>query len=109
MLKSIKVSDTDLKRLKTVNYFRKKVNLKFDNFLKKETLAHVFSCEFCEISKTFFTEHLWATASVYSLVIIKFFRFFDYLIVLNEVSVNYWQNIPTVRWKLLAMKLDTFL
>ena len=32
---------------------------------KKETLAHMFSCEFCEISKnTFFTEHLWATASV---------------------------------------------
>ena len=31
---------------------------------KKETLAQVFFCEFCEISKnTFFTEHLWATAS----------------------------------------------
>ena len=29
------------------------------NFIKKETLAQVFSCEFCEISKnTFFTEHL---------------------------------------------------
>ena len=34
------------------------------NFIKKETLAQVFSCEFCEISKnTFFTEHLRATAS----------------------------------------------
>ena len=31
---------------------------------KKETLATVFSCEFCEIFKnTFFTEHLWTTAS----------------------------------------------
>ena len=30
------------------------------NFLKKETLAQVFSCEFCETSKnTVFTEHLW--------------------------------------------------
>ena len=30
------------------------------NFIKKETLALVFSCEFCEIYKnTFFTEHLW--------------------------------------------------
>ena len=30
------------------------------NFIKKETPAQVFSCEFCEISKnTFFTEHLW--------------------------------------------------
>ena len=33
--------------------------------LKKETLAKVFSYEFCEISKnTYFTEHLWTTASV---------------------------------------------
>ena len=33
------------------------------SFIKKETLAQVFSCEFYEISKnTFFTEHLWATA-----------------------------------------------
>ena len=29
------------------------------NFIKKETLAHVFSCEFCEIFKnTFFAEYL---------------------------------------------------
>ena len=29
------------------------------NFIKKETLAQVFSCEFCEIFKnTFFIEHL---------------------------------------------------
>ena len=35
------------------------------NVIKKETLAQVFSCEFCQISKnTFFTEHLWATASI---------------------------------------------
>ena len=35
------------------------------NFIKKEIPAQVFSCEFCEISKnTFFTEHLWTTASV---------------------------------------------
>ena len=34
------------------------------NFIKKETLGQVFSCEFCEISKdTFFTEHHRATAS----------------------------------------------
>ena len=34
------------------------------NFVKKETLAQVFSSEFCEISKnTFFIEHLWATGS----------------------------------------------
>ena len=29
------------------------------NFIKKEILAQVFSCEFCEIFKsTFFTEHI---------------------------------------------------
>ena len=34
------------------------------NFIKKETLAQVFSCELCEFLKnTFFTEHLWTTAS----------------------------------------------
>ena len=34
-------------------------------FIKKETLAQMFSCEFCKISKnTFLTEHLWATGSV---------------------------------------------
>ena len=32
--------------------------------LLKEALAQVFSSEFCEISRnTFFTEHLWTTAS----------------------------------------------
>ena len=34
------------------------------NIIKKETLAQVFSCEFCYIYKSSsFTEHLWATAS----------------------------------------------
>ena len=33
------------------------------NFIKKETLAQVFSCEFCKISKnTFSMEHIRATA-----------------------------------------------
>ena len=35
------------------------------NFIKKETLAQVISCGFCEIYKNiFFIEHLWTTASV---------------------------------------------
>ena len=39
-------------------------SLLFNNFIKKEALAQAFSCEFCEIFKnTFFTDHLWATAS----------------------------------------------
>ena len=41
-------------------------NVSRNEELKKETLARVFFCEFCEICKnTFFTEHLRATASVH--------------------------------------------
>ena len=37
------------------------------NFIKKDSVVQVFSCEFCEISKNaFFIEHLRATASVWS-------------------------------------------
>ena len=36
------------------------------DLFKEETLAQVFSCEFCEISKnTFFAEHIRATAPVF--------------------------------------------
>ena len=46
-------------------FFKKIADLpKVCNFIKKETLALVFSCEVCKISKnTFFTEHFLATAS----------------------------------------------
>ena len=44
------------------------------NFIKKETLAQVFSCEFCEIFKSiFFTEHLRMNASTFRKVILKNF------------------------------------
>ena len=44
--------------------FLKKVAGLGCNVIKKETLAQVFSREFCEISKnTFFREHLWTNAS----------------------------------------------
>ena len=43
--------------------------------LKKETLAQVFSCEFCEIFKnTFCTENLRMTVSVVSTELYKIFR-----------------------------------
>ena len=49
------------------------------NFIKKGTLAQVFSCESCEISKNiFFTEHLLATASCFSqLIMLKYFSFLN--------------------------------
>ena len=52
--------------------FNKVAGLRPKAFIKKETLAQVFSCQFCDISKnTFFTEHLWATASRY----VEWFKF----------------------------------
>ena len=40
------------------------IKLQACNFIKKESLAQVFSCEFCEISKnSFFIEYFWTTAS----------------------------------------------
>ena len=45
------------------------------NFIKKETLAQLFSCEFCEISKNnFLTEHLRTTASVTLLQLHTYFH-----------------------------------
>ena len=44
--------------------FHRKTPVLKPHFIKKEALVRVFSCEFCEISKnTFFSEHLWTTAS----------------------------------------------
>ena len=50
-------------------FFNKVAGLKPEacNFIKKETLAQAFSCEFCKISKnTFFIELLGMNASVYT-------------------------------------------
>ena len=45
-------------------FLNKVAGLKDCNFIKKGTLAQVFSCEFCKISmKTFSTEHIQTTAS----------------------------------------------
>ena len=54
------------------SFFNKVEGLKASNLIKKETLAQVFSCEFCEISKaTFSTEYLRTTASALLLSIRK--------------------------------------
>ena len=46
-------------------FYEKRCSYEACNFIKKETLAQVLSCEFCKISKnTFFTEHLWTTTLV---------------------------------------------
>ena len=53
------------------------------NFIKKETLAQVFSCEFCEISKnTFLTEHIWTIASEFlrQLQEVKIFDWYMFIV-----------------------------
>ena len=60
----LKISQNSQENTCVIVYFSIKLQAHTCNFVKKETLAQVFSCEFCEISKNnFFTEHLWATAS----------------------------------------------
>ena len=63
-------------------FFKKVAGLRPATLLKNETLAQVFSCEFCEISKnTFFTERLWTTVSAY--------RFRKVVLFDNTVNVFY--------------------
>ena len=61
-------------------YFNKVAGLTC-NFIKIETLAQVFSCEFSKISKNnIFTEYVWATASIthtqdeYILIVFFYFQ-----------------------------------
>ena len=49
-----------------------KLQVSVCNFIKKETLEQLLSCEFRKISKnTFFTEHLRSTASLKSSLLNK--------------------------------------
>ena len=67
--------------------------------IKKETLAQIFSCEFCKISKnTFFAEHLWATASKQVTVPLQYLQTAKSLISsyrrTGETNLShYWQNL----------------
>ena len=45
--------------LRSATLLKKRLWPQASNFIKKEALVQVFSCEFCEIPKnTFFTEHI---------------------------------------------------
>ena len=61
----VHVKDKTFNRSSCLRCSMKKGVIRKPATLWKETLAQVFSCEFCKISKnTFFTEHLWSIASV---------------------------------------------
>ena len=65
------------------------------NFIKKETLAQVFSCEFCEIFKsTFFIEHLrWLLLNnvvwTDNVLLVFFLELFHLVYLLHKVPVMF--------------------
>ena len=60
-----KIAKFTIKQLSRSLFFNKK-SPPANNFIKKETPTHLFSHQFCKVSrKTFFIEHLRATASYY--------------------------------------------
>ena len=73
------------------------------NFMKKETLAQAFSCEFCDIcNNIFFTEDLRATVSNMVLnmaqIVLKQFNIFFYSSLLFQglvKSLTWWLHEPT--------------
>ena len=87
------------------------------NFIKKEAMAQVFSCEFCQISKnTFFTEHLCATTSGFrycfrriyiklltSVVEIKKQKYWQLFIISVKSKVIFRHYSQTRHWRLIAL------
>ena len=64
------------------------------NFIKKETLAQVFSCDFCENSKNIFsTEHLWMTASGLSMSRTKITTYYERNFDI-DIFQEIWQIFP---------------
>ena len=61
-------SRSDVNSVTFQRHWRCSIKKEACNFMKKETLAQVFSCEFCKIFKnSFFTENLRVTASNFSI------------------------------------------
>ena len=77
------------------------------NFIKKEALAQVLSCEFCKIFKsTFFTEHLWTTDTYSDTFRLEFksFLYFDFLFHLcfNIANLHMHQFFVSVDYQMVS-------
>ena len=58
------------------------------NFIKKETQAQMFSCELCEIfNNTFFTEHLWTTASDFQEIYIETYKTYIWNLLVCKMQI----------------------
>ena len=63
------------------------------NFITKETLAQVFSCEFCEFSKsTYFEEHLLTAASVLDFWIFRTCQMNMIIVIIRNSMLIYSMN-----------------
>ena len=64
------------------------------DFIKKDTLATMFSCEFCEIfQNTFITEHLWTTLSRFRIFLLHPFSFTYYIAVYKPEFVLIFRSL----------------
>ena len=85
-------------------FFNKVAGLKVCNFIKIETLAQVFSCKCCVISKdTFFTEHLRTAATVLCVILLLMVNFWISNLKNNFILVTLQKQSPK-RWKLLLKR-----
>ena len=76
------------------------------NFIKKETLAQVFSCKCCVISKdTFFTEHLRTTATVLCVILLLMVNFWISNVKYNFILVTLQKQSPKRCSTLLKKRL----
>ena len=82
---------TGKRRCKSL-FFYLKCSPKACNFIKKEILAQVFSCEFCkDFKNNFFTEHLRATASIIFLTVFGFrdeYNLYFFISRQNKINIS---------------------
>ena len=80
------------------------------NFLLKKTLAQAFSCQFNKISRiTFFTEHLWGTASSLPLALMIYFAIMIKLMKTLQLLMMtiYLMILKVQRMRILMMRITT--
>ena len=67
------------------------------NFIKKETLAQVFSCEFCEISKNTFFDRIPLVAASVDLSVIPEIKVSCYMLYMLYIRDDIPSNLRTLR------------
>ena len=68
---------------------RKSVLRNFTNFIKKETLAQVFSCELCEISKNTFLQNTYGRLLLNGYIPHRDFQNKKYSELKNQITISF--------------------